>query len=212
MNRRTVLARASAGLVGGLSGCLSEDVPDSDDTSGTETPSNDDASTEMRLSLTSVDDGLEPLIFSVTVVEDQLTSSTVPLLDISVENTGDDPVTWLYAPNTGLPSEVVYPCTESVPDKLTIGHEDELTRLLVEDGDCARTEREIDRAQAPKATELGPGNTLEQRYAIAGNEEKIDGHCPPVDTYRVGCMYHHSDPIEEFGRWGFNIELRSQDS
>jgi hypothetical protein len=193
MDRRKYLAGVSTGLFGALGGCFHE------------------SNVGMRLSLINVDDGLDPLVFSVDVVEDNLTSSTIPLLDISVENTGDETVTWLFAPNAGRPSKVVFPCAGAEPDKLVIGHEDEMSYLQMDDRGCARTD-EIDRAQAPVDTELSPGNTLEQRYAIVGDETKIDGKCPPEDTYWVGCLYYHSNPIEEFGSWGFEIELSSQES
>lgn len=193
MDRRKYLAGVSAGLFGGVSGCFQE------------------SNGAMHLSLINVDGSLDPLVFSVDVVEDNLTSSTFPLLDISVENTGDETVTWLFTPNAGLPSEVVFPCTGAEPDKLIIGHEGEMSYIQMDDRGCARTD-EIDRAQAPHDTELGPGNTLEQRYAIVGDETKIDGKCPPADTYWVECLYYHSNPIEEFGSWGFEIELSPQET
>jgi hypothetical protein len=205
MNRREYLGCASTGLVGGLGGCLFQSNSESN-------------SQSMRLSLVGVDDGPEPLIFSVTVVKDLLTSSTVPLLDISVENTGDEQIAWLYLIGTG-----VFPCGMS--DQLAIDKESVITDVLVEDGDCARMKYEIGGA-SPTHTELGPGNTLEQRYAIAVGPpagaqhpaldgtpaEKIDAHCPPADTYRAGCTFRQPDPIEEFGHWGFEIELSYQES
>lgn len=205
MNRRTVLTCAFAGLGGGLSGCLNEGTPAGDDTSGTETPSNDDANTDMRLSLTGVDDGPGPLSFDIDVVENQLTSSTMPLLDISVENTGDDRATWLHAPAVGE-DEIVFPCQRATPDKLTVGFEAEVLRLLIDDVGCARTETELDRGASPLEAELAPGDTLKQRYAIAGFEPTLDDVCPPEEKYRFDC------PYEDHGRWGFEIELTAQDS
>lgn len=205
MNRRTVLTCAFAGLVGGLSGCLSGRIPASDDQARTETLSSDDASTGMRLSLTGMDDGPAPLTFDIDVVEGQLTSSTVPLLDISVENTGDETVTWLHAPAVGE-DEIVFPCQLATPDKLTIGFEAEVNRLLVDDAGCARTETELDRGDVPVEAELPPGDALEQRYAIAGYEPKLADACPPEERYRFDC------PYEDHGQWGFEIELVSQGS
>lgn len=206
MNRRAVLAYASTGFVGGLSGCLSGSIPVGDDESETETPGSADTNTDMRLSLTSMDEGPGPMTFDIDVVEDQLTSSTVPLLDISVENTGDEKATWLYRPTVGENEDLAFPCERATPDKLTIGLEPEVTRLLVDDVGCARTETELDRGDVPLEAELVPGEAVEQRYAIAGYEPKLDGACPPAETYRIDC------PYEDHGRWGFEIELMARES
>jgi len=191
MNRREILVCASAGLGGGLSGCLRGGIPASDDGSETETPTSADASTGMRLSLTGVDDGPAPLAFDVDVVEDRLTSSTMPLLDISVENTGDETATWLHAPAVGE-DEIVFPCQHATPDNLTIGFEAEVNRVEVDDAGCVRTETELDRGASPVEAELAPGDALEQRYAVAGFAPNLDDVCPPDGSYRTDCPYGSS--------------------
>jgi len=204
MNRRAILACASAGLAGGLGGCLNESSPSREESSP-ETASSDDANPGMRLSLTSVDDGPGALAFEVDVVEDQFTSSRMPLLDIAVENTGDETATWLHAPAVGEDfDEIVFPCQHATPEKIVIGFEAEVLRLLVDDAGCVRTETELDRGDSPLEAELAPGDTRKQRYAIAGFEPKLTDVCPPDESYRIDC------PYEDHGRWGFDIELLSQ--
>jgi hypothetical protein len=205
MNRREILVSASAGLGGGLSGCLRGNIPASDDESETETPTSADASSGMRLSLTGVDDGLGPLAFDVDVVENLLTSSSVPLLDISVENTGNGTATLLYAPAVGE-DEIVFPCQHATPDKLVVGFEAEVNRLTVDGEGCVRTETELDRGSSPLIAELAPGDALEQRYAIAGFAPNLNDACPPEESYRFDC------PYQDYGRWGFEIELMFQEN
>lgn len=204
MNRREILVYASAGLGGGLSGCLNGRVPASDDESGTETANSADA-TGMRLSLTSMDDGPGPLAFDVDVVEHLLTFSSTPLLDISVENTGNETATLLYAPAVGE-DEIVFPCQHATPDKLVVGFEAEVNRVTVDGEGCVRTETELDRGSSPLVAELAPGDALENRYAIAGFAPNLNDVCPPEESYRFGC------PYQDYGRWGFEVELMAQES
>lgn len=203
MNRREILVCASAGLGGGLSGCLRGDIPASDDESETETPASADPTTGMRLSVTGVDDGPAPLAFDVDVIEDRLTSSTMPLLDISVQNIGDETATWLHRNAVGE-DPIVFPCEHATPDNLMIGFEDEVNRVKVDGAGCVRTETELDRGASPVEAELAPGDALEQRYAIAGFAPNLDDACPPEGGYRTDC------PYEGHGRWGFEIELMFQ--
>lgn len=193
MNRRKYLACVSAGVAGGLGGCVGE------------------SSSGMHLSLVSTDEGPGTLAFDVEMVENRLASSTLPLVDITVENTGEEPETWLFAPTGVSVFEIVFPCTGVTPDKLIIGFEQEVSSLLTDKDSCARTEGEIRRGQAPTEAELAPGRSLEQRYAIAGKSQTLDSPCPPADTYRTECVYLDSDPIEAYGRWGFEFELTPQE-
>lgn len=192
MNRRTVLASASVCLAGGVSGCLG----------GLRSGGDDEPEVRMRLSVTGVGDGPGPLAFRVDVVDDRLTASTVPVVDITMTNTGDEQVKWLHtSTGVGSISEIVFPPTETMPDKLTLELEEEVTGQLVGDEDCARTEDGIRRGQAPHDAWIGAGEVFGQRYAIAGNDQKLMGSCPPKTSYRA------RDNYGGVGTWSFRFEL-----
>ncbi|WP_293032163.1 hypothetical protein [Natronococcus sp.] len=184
MNRRTVLA--GVGSVVGLSasGCLggATDAHETDP--------------EMTLSIASVDDDPEPLSFGIEPVEEALSETDVPTLDIAVENEGDEPATW-----TQSQSEFAFP-QRQVTDELEVGLEDEVAAAVLDDGGCARIERGIARDDVKVETVLEPGDAIEQRYAVAPVDEELGDSCPEPGTYRVAHEYG------EHGTWGFELELQ----
>lgn len=193
MNRRTAFTRASLGLVGCLSGCLGWG-------------GGDRANEGMRLSLATVDDGPEPLAFEIDVTADRLRAHEVPKLAITVENTGEETVSWAQADSTsGRTPGIVFPSRKTTPDELAIGLKPEIAERLVEHGNCARIEAEIDRTGVPTVTELDPGDELRQRYAVAPREQTLNGDCPSIDTYRAEWEY------DDYGIWGFEMSLSHQE-
>jgi len=73
----------------------------------------------------------------------------------------------------------------------------------VDGGECVRVERGIGRDDVAITTELVPGDSLEQRYGIAGDEMGLNGRqCPPEETYRT--EYRYGD----HGTWGFEFSLQ----
>lgn len=150
----------------------------------------------MTLSLDAVDDDPEPLSFEIDVIGDQLTDTTFPTLDIAVENAGDRTATWHQAQK-----EFVFPGRSTTPDGLAIGLEGEVTGLANDEEGCARVEFGIGRDSVEIETNLDPGDAFEQRYAIIGVDEHLDGRCPEPNTYRT--EYEYGD----HGTWGFEFRL-----
>lgn len=149
----------------------------------------------MSFSVKGVDADPDPLRFEIDVISNGWTETEVPTLDILVENTGDETATW-----TGAGAEFAFP-KRRVVDSIQIGLEGEVTpRLLDKDG-CARMERGIDRDDLQVMTELVPGNSIKQRYVIAGIDSALRGSCPSPGTYRTESMYGGH------GECGFEFEL-----
>jgi len=166
-----------------------------------ETPSESDLNesgetySSMALSLESVADDLEGLSFNTDVISNKLSETEVPTLGIAVENTGTERATWTQAQ-----SEFAFP-QRYVDGSIGIGLKKEVTaRLLDEDG-CARMEDGIARDDVTVTTQLDPGDSIEQRYAIAGVSNELADPCPSPGTYRVGYVYG------DHGEWGFEFEL-----
>lgn len=154
----------------------------------------------MSLSLTSVDTAPEPLSFEVSVSNDQLSTTDVPIVEIAVKNTGDETVNWSYAGGvSGLPfPQGVH---DSDTSGLVIGLEDEVQAQLIEaSGGCARVDQFI-RADGIQNTVLEAGEQTERSYAIVGVDGELNGNCPPPGDYRM------EEDIGEYGMLGFNFTV-----
>ncbi|TYL36992.1 hypothetical protein CV102_19770 [Natronococcus pandeyae] len=180
MNRRQVLASASLGLSPATAGCTVL------------------AQTELTLSLISRNDDLDVLSFDIAVVEDTVSDDEFPTLEISVENVGEETATWEQAGNDfAFPGRSV----TGTGGGLVIGLEDEIETRLLEGGGCARVERGIDRDDVLVTTNLEPGESIEQRYGIAGSDYELDERCPEPGSYRATSKYG------DHGSWAFRFEL-----
>ena len=138
----------------------------------------------MRLSLTGVDDGPEPLSFEVTVSDGQLSTTNVPMVEIAVENTGDETVSWSYA---GSVSDLPFPqgVHDSETGGIVLGLREEVRAQLMDvSGGCARVDQ-FARADAIESTALEANDRVERPYAIAGVGGELSGTCPPPDEYRM---------------------------
>lgn len=178
MNRRQVLASAGFGLSSTTAGCTVL------------------GQTELTLSLISRNDDPDILSFDIEVVEDTLSDDGFPTLDISVENVGEERATWEQAGN-----DFAFPGRSVTGGGLVIGVEDEIETRLLEGGGCARVERGIDRDDVLVTTTLEPGESIEQRYGIAGSDYELDERCPESGSYRATSRYgSHSS-------WAFRFEF-----
>jgi len=201
MNRRRFLAitLASGGIV--LTGCVEagDDTRESSDgKTQNAVTSSCDPGQALTLCLESIDEAVSPLSFDVDVINDQLTETDVPVLEIRVANTGTETATWTQAMD-----EFAFPARTTEPGYLAIGLEEEIEMQAVDGGECVRVERGIGRDDVAITTELAPGDSLEQRYGIAGDERGLDGRqCPPDETYRT--EYRYGD----HGTWGFEFTLQ----
>ena len=191
MNRRTALVYICSATISLTAGCLGTN----------ETPSESDlnesgeTSSSMALSLESVADDLEGLSFNIDVISDKLSETEVPTLGIAVENTGNERATWTQAQ-----SEFAFP-QRYINDGIEIGLKEEVTARLLEEDGCARMEDGVARDDVAVTTRLDPGDSIEQRYAIAGVSNELADPCPSPGTYRVGYVYG------DHGKWGFEFEL-----
>lgn len=194
MNRRRVLVGIGGSAIVAASGCL-ERVMDSG--------SNGDASDDpepLGFSLRSVDSAPEPLSFEITVSNDQLTVTAMPELEIAVENTGTDSVSWSYAGGvSNLPLQQGIHDSEAGALVIGLTKEVESQLLDVSDG-CARVDQFL-RADAIKNTALESGDRIQESYAIVGVERNLEGTCPTPGEYRL------EQDLGEYGTWGFDFEL-----
>ncbi|ELY54142.1 hypothetical protein C491_20162 [Natronococcus amylolyticus DSM 10524] len=184
MNRRTVLAGVGTALGLSASGCLGE-----------ATDATDASDPEMTLSLGSMDDDIDPLSFEIESLEEGLSETDVPTLEIAVENVGDEPATW-----TQSQSEFAFP-QRRVTDELEIGLADEVDAALLDEEGCARLERRIARNDVEVETVLEPGDAIKQRCAVAPVDEELTDSCPDRGTYRTAHEY------DEHGTWGVRARV-----
>lgn len=194
MNRRKLLAGVGSTAIVATSGCISAIT----DASGLNT--NGSGESPMSLSLISVDSAPEPLSFEVTVSDHQLSTTEVPIVEITVKNTGDETVSWSYG---GGVSNLPFP--QGVHDAetggLVIGLEDEVRAQLIEaSSGCARVDQFV-QADAIKNTELKASEQTKKSYAIAGVGGELSGNCPPPGEYRM------EEQIGDYGTLGFNFTL-----
>lgn len=192
--RRTLLAAITWSGMAVTAGCLG-DQQDDTDAPADDGGSSSNENTNRVVSIESVDDDPEFLSFEIDIIRSEWTDTEVPTLDIAVENTGDGTATWTQAG-----SEFAFP-KRSIADGMSIGLVEEVTGGLLDGEGCARIERGIGRDHVEVTTELEPGDSIDQRYAIAGVDEALDGICPSPGTYRAD--YEYGD----HGEWGFEFEL-----
>lgn len=191
MNRRTFLVSVGSTGIVGLSGCVSA-ITDPNMNGSGESP--------MNLSLISVDTAPEPLSFEVTVSNDQLSTTDVPIVEITAKNTSDETVSWSYA---GGVSDLPFPqgVHDSDTGGLVIGLEDEVRAQLIDaSSGCARVDQ-FTQADAIKNTTLEAGEQTKKSYAIAGVGGELHGNCPPPGEYRMGYDFG------EFDTGGFDFKL-----
>ncbi|WP_143825106.1 hypothetical protein [Natrinema ejinorense] len=184
MNRRGFLAGVGGSCLTAMSGCFATDV----------------GRTPQVLSLASVDCDPEPLSFEITLLDEKLTETDVPKLDITVTNLGKKPVGWTYGGGFGeLPfPERVY----SEDDNLVIGLEEHIqSQLLDTSRGCARL-KHFSAANGFQKTSLEPAETITNRYAIVGIAGNYKGVCPEPGSYR---MKHG---FGDYGKWGFKVKLK----
>lgn len=192
MNRRKFLIGVGGTGIAGLSGCISAITDASGPNGSGESP--------MRLSLTNVDDAPETLSFEVTVSNDQLSTTDVPIVEITVKNTGDETVSWSYG---GGVSNLPFPqgVHDSKTGGLVLGLEEEVRAQLIDaSSGCARVDQ-FTQADAIKNTTLEAGEQTKRSYAIAGVGGELSGNCPPPGDYRM------EEDIGEYGTLGFNFTL-----
>lgn len=194
MNRRKFLAGAGSTAIVAVSGCISAIT----DAGGPNT--NGSGKSPMSLSLISVDNAPEQLSFEVTVSNDQLSTTEVPIVEIAVKNTSDETVSWSYA---GGVSDLPFPqgVHDSNTGGLVIGLEDEVRAQLIETSSgCARVDQFV-RADGIKNTALEAGEQIKRSYAIAVVDEELNGICPDPGEYRI------EHDLGDYGIWGFNFKL-----
>ena len=205
INRRRLLAGLlSAGTLG-LSGCIGDTSREpgegsSDDGDGDRNGGSDDDSVAMTLTLVKSDDDPGPLAFAIDVRDDQLTKTSFPTVDISVENVGDERVEWGYG---GSVQDLPVPQgrDDSDPEGLVIGSEGNVERQLMDDEDgCARVEYfDVDDGWVDVA--LDPGDEIGETYGISGIDSRLEEECPPPGTYRFEFEFG------DHGDWGFELRL-----
>ena len=181
MDRRGFLAGVGGSCLTAMSGCLAIDAK--------ATP----------MSLVSADRDPHPLSFEINLLDEKLTETGVPKLDIAATNTGTKPVRWSYGGGFGdLPfPERVY----SEDDSLVIGLEEHIQSQLTDTArGCARL-KHFSAANGIQKTDLEPAETITKRYAIAGIAGNYKGVCPEPGSYRM----EHG--LGDYGKWGFKIKL-----
>ena len=199
MNRRRLLALLAAfgsASVGGCLGSIAElngdETDDSLDAGNEDSTDREDTRT---LSLESVDDDLDELAFDVEFVTSNLSKTSIPKLDIRVENIGQGMVSWI----TGG-KKFVFPEHGTTPPGLALSRESHIQEWLIDADGCRRIEQ-LALTDVAIENELEPGDVMEQRYAVVGGETALDDPCPPKDTvYRTEYEY-------EVGTWGFEIRV-----
>ena len=196
MNRRKFLAGAGSTVIVAVSGCISAIT----DAIGPNT--NGSGEPPMYLSLTSVDNAPEPLSIEVTVSKNQLNTTEVPIVEITVKNTSDETVSWSYAGGVGdLPLPQGGHDTDT--RGLVIGLEDEVRAQLIDaSSGCARVNQFV-RADGIKNTVLKAGEQTKRSYAVAGVAGELNGDCPNPDEYRL------EHELGDLGMWGFGFKLES---
>lgn len=205
-NRRALLALLGGSGLALTAGCLGDITEagndDDDNGSSDQNDSNENGNgsdhndaVEMTLAIGEVDDDPHPLSFDLDMISDKLSETEIPRLDITVENTGDDTATW-----TQTGSEFAFP-SRGTDDGISIGLENEIAGALMDADGCARTEFGIERDDITITTELEPGESIEQRYAMAGSDVNLDDACPPTGSYRADYQY------DQIGTWGFEFQL-----
>ena len=205
--RRTLLTAIAGASLSVTAGCLGDTIPSGDnddvgaDNSGDDVTTNNggngdennskaNETTARRLSLVSVDNDPFPLSFDIEVITEEWSDTEVPTLDIAVDNLGNETTTW-----TQSGSEFAFP-QRHVEDGIGIGLQSEVTPGLLDRDGCARMEYGVGRDDVVVTTELAPGDSIEQRYAIAGVDSDLDEACPPSGTYRAEYVYG------DLGEWG----------
>lgn len=190
MNRRKLLSIASGSNVALIIGCVGNEQ------NGEET--NDVQQEEKRfLSLYSVDENLEMLSFNIDFIEQELSERKMPRLHIAVENKGDEIVSW---EQSGY--DYAFPGISTEPPGLAIGYEDTVSHLVLDEPGCLRVIG-IEKDSVIVETKLEPNEKIDDIYGVVGSESRLEGTCPSPGVYRSEWEY------EEYGVWGFEIEVKS---
>lgn len=192
MNRRTVLASTGTALTVPLSGCLGS--------LGWGSTADARIVEDIRL-----DDHPGPLSYDITLQEDRLAEESLPSLDITVENVGDEPVTLR---GINRPDAIFKTSTPSVPDDVLVLQDDvewlDEHELWVGESGCRRSDEGTLRVSILRYMELEPGETATEQFFMFANSRAIDSQCPPADTYRFETWYPDN---EAWDGWGFEFDL-----
>lgn len=206
MERRKFVMGIGSTAVVSASGCLGNISKQGQDSRGAPTEAEGGGKTsdpvQMNFSIRSVDTGPGPLSYEVDVISSVLSTTSIPSLEVMVENTGDESVNWAYAGQVGQ-----LPLRQGVHTKsetLVIGLDEEIrSQLEGSDTGCARVDEFVS-ADGIKNTSLDPGQHRKQKYAIAAVAGKMSMECPDETTYRI------EDELGDYGTWGFEFQLQNK--
>ncbi|WP_143423308.1 hypothetical protein [Halegenticoccus soli] len=205
MKRRTFLLGVGSAAVVSTGGCIGTiDKQRELNSGGTNAGGNGSTggageSTQMEFSIVSADAGPGPVNYDVSVTGSRLGATAIPNLEIAVENTGNESVSWSYTGQTGdlpLPQGV-----HTETGTLVVGLDEEIRNQLMEtDSGCARVDQFVG-ADGIKNTTLDPGQRRKREYAVVGVDGELSGGCPKASTYRI------EEELGDVGTWGFEFRL-----
>lgn len=184
MKRRNLLTSTTVLAGTALAGCLSLASSDSDP--------------EIHLELTNLQPDPQPdqLTFDIEIANPYLTNDQVPVLDITLENTGTETVEIRGSSSPPLP----WPDVGVDPDAVGIAPETQAESKSVEEGNCPTVEG-VWTTLDLRAYRVEPGDVYEDTRAILPIGNNSDGDCPPAGTYRA------EQRMNEDQDWGFGFDL-----
>lgn len=184
MDRRALLAYATVPTVIGLAGCIGDDDDDDSSNAG-----NDDGEPVLELQNLQPDDHPERASVTVEILEDQLTEDTFPTVEITVENTGDEPIDmdWQDPPFTPP-----WTAEDIVPDQLAIYPTEFITENLIDEPGSARIER-VETYGDLQQDSLDSGDSMAEEYGIVFVDGKL-ADWPDPGEYHAGAGLNVDDP------------------
>lgn len=140
----------------------------------------------------------DPLRMSVEIIEDRLTDDSVPVAEITMENTGEEPHEVYVSSSRPLP----WPPQTTDAGTFHIVPPRIVHQLVMNEPGCPRMEQLMRAGPAPaKPTPIEPGEVITEKYAIVGIDGEYEGDCPEPGIYRSEARLGVED------RWGFELDF-----
>lgn len=133
-----------------------------------------------------------PLRMSVEVIEIRLSEDSAPVVEVTMENTGDEPLE--------IGKHPPWPQRETDPNHFTFVPTRSVHQALLAEPGCPRV-RYFGEAAVMSMHTIDPGEISTEEYAIVGIDGRYEGDCPEPGIYRSEARLGLED------EWGFDLEF-----
>lgn len=150
----------------------------------------------LMLEAVHLDEQPDTLTMTVEIIEDRLSKDSAPVVEVTMENTGNDPHE-IQGTSSQRPP---WPALETDPAHFRFIPTWDVHQSLLDEPGCPRVDN-IGVAPDVQTYTIEPEEVLTEEYALAGINGRYEGDCPEAGTYRSEAHLGLED------EWGFDLEF-----